>query len=83
MHRDIGGIYDGSRIIIKLSVTDDQSVSLNSCGGSECKLCLQFFYFRVPSNPESLLIAISVAVATPLKLEILVALPVARCGASS
>lgn len=83
MHRDIGGIYDGPGIIIKLLVTDDQIISPNSCEGSECKLCQQFFYLRVSSNPESLLIAISVAVATPLNLEILVALPVARCGASS
>lgn len=83
MHRDYGDIYDGPGTIIELLVTDDQSISPNSCGGRECKLCLQFFYFRVPSNPEFHLSAISVAVATPPKLEILAAWPVARCGASS
>lgn len=77
-HRDIGVIYEGPGTIIELSVTDDQSISPNSWGGSGFKLCLQFFYFRVPSNPESLLIAIFVAVATPPKLEILAAWPVAR-----
>lgn len=68
---------------IEWSVTDEQTISPNSCGSSECKLCLQFFFFKVPFNPESLLIAITVAVATPPKLEILAAWPVVKCGASS